>query len=237
MCRPAAPIPSGDSRSQKGSSLHRARSMNLDARKGVDRAAYAPHGLEISIAISWKSRMLRVATAMSRDRAVAAIWQSPSPTGRPSRPRVATISAEAQAALLSNGRPRFANPSFSIRSRAAARWAGRLPIGMTARPKRNSASVTAARNKLDVARLATQDGTTGSGTGQINSNTTLVSRKSTHEAQLKSGGSRIGPHGGSSSSTPPRGSKHSQMKLARFCGSAFRPTASRATIRASSSIE
>lgn len=57
-------------------------------------AAHSPfHGSEISIPASSKSRTLRVATAMSRDRAIAAIWQSATGIGRPTRRRAAAISA------------------------------------------------------------------------------------------------------------------------------------------------
>ena len=51
--------------------------IDLTPRKGFGRAAHAAvHGLTVSMSISSKSLTLRVATALSRERATAAIWQS-----------------------------------------------------------------------------------------------------------------------------------------------------------------
>ena len=50
---------------------------------------------------------------------------------------------------------------------------------MIARPKRNSASLTAVRCRLDVARAAVHDAITGSGVGRINADSTFVSTTST----------------------------------------------------------
>ncbi len=57
------------------------------------RSLSAVHGLTISMSISSKSLTLRVATAMPRDRAIAAIWQSTGGTGRPAERRMSAIIA------------------------------------------------------------------------------------------------------------------------------------------------
>ena len=51
------------------------QSINLDAGKRFGRAAHAPaQGSTTSMSMFSKSRTLRVATAMLRDWAIAAIW-------------------------------------------------------------------------------------------------------------------------------------------------------------------
>ena len=57
------------------------------------RSLSAVHGLTISMSISSKSLTLRVATAMPRDRAIAAIWQFTGETGRPAERRMSAIIA------------------------------------------------------------------------------------------------------------------------------------------------
>ena len=76
------------------SSRHLSAERHFDPKGGCGAAAHSPfHGSEMSIPASSKSRTLRVATAMSRDRAIAAIWQSATGIGRPTRRRAAAISA------------------------------------------------------------------------------------------------------------------------------------------------
>ena len=84
----------------------------------------------------------------------------------------------------------------------------------------NSASLTAVRYISVASRSAIHAATVGVGTGRMSSDATLVSMTSIRAAQEKSGGSRIGPRGGSSSSTPPRDAKHSRVNVARFRGPA-----------------
>ena len=68
--------------------------MWLSQRNPCGGSLHPPaHGSTGSAPISSKSRTLRVATAMPRARAIAAIWPSAWETGRPARRRAATISA------------------------------------------------------------------------------------------------------------------------------------------------
>ena len=68
--------------------------VNLDPREGFGCAAHAAvQGSTTSTPTSPKSRTFRVATAMPRERAIAAIWQSAGAMGRPAERRPAAISA------------------------------------------------------------------------------------------------------------------------------------------------
>ena len=68
--------------------------VDLDVREGFGRPAHAVvHGSTTSMSRASKSRTLRVATAMSRERAMAAIWQSAGAMGRPVERRAAAMSA------------------------------------------------------------------------------------------------------------------------------------------------
>ena len=67
----------------------------------------AAQGSTTSTPASSKSRTLRVATAMRRERAMAAIWQSAGAMVRPVERRQAAMSAYARAAPPSNGSTRF----------------------------------------------------------------------------------------------------------------------------------
>ena len=68
--------------------------VNLDAGERFGRSAHKPsQGLNISIPMSSKSRTLRVATAIPRERAIAAIWQSACVIGLPRWRRTAAIPA------------------------------------------------------------------------------------------------------------------------------------------------
>ena len=74
--------------------MTREQGIDLDPREGFRRAAHAAvHGLTTSMSISSKSLTLRVATAMPRERAIAAIWQSAGGSVRPTERRMAAISA------------------------------------------------------------------------------------------------------------------------------------------------
>ena len=64
------------------------------SRERSGRAAHpAVQGSTTSMPMSTKSRTLRVATVMPRERAIAAIWQSAGWVGRPAERRLAAISA------------------------------------------------------------------------------------------------------------------------------------------------
>ena len=86
------------------------------------------------MSMSSKSRTFRVATAMLRERAVAAIWQSAGATERPAERRMAAMSAYARAASLSNGRTRFPKASRSILSMSETSVSRRRPVGKMATP-------------------------------------------------------------------------------------------------------
>ena len=69
-------------------------SGKFDAEASSAAATHAPlHGSVTLIPASAKSLTLRVATAIPRDRAIAAIWQSATGIGRPNWRRTAAISA------------------------------------------------------------------------------------------------------------------------------------------------
>lgn len=58
--------------------------------------------------------------------------------------------------------------------------------------------------------------TAAAGAGRMSSEATFVSSTNIRcAAYEKSGGSRMGPRGGSSSSTPPRGAKQSRVNAAK----------------------
>lgn len=61
----------------------------------------------------------------------------------------------------------------------------RLPGGMIARPKRNSASLTATRYRLDVASPAIHDGIAAYGVGRISSDSTVASTTSIADASVE----------------------------------------------------
>ena len=65
-------------------------------------------------------------------------------------------------------------------------------------------------------RHAIHAATATAGAGRMSSEATFVSSTNIRcAAYEKSGGSRMGPHGGSSSSTPPRGAKQSRVNAAK----------------------
>ena len=84
--------------------------------------------------MSPKSRTLRVATDIPRERAIAAIWQSAGATVRPAARRLEAISAYSRAASLSNGRMRPSKSSRRIASTAKASASLRWPAGRIATP-------------------------------------------------------------------------------------------------------
>ena len=68
--------------------------VDLDAREGFGRAAHAVvQGSTTSTSKLSKSRTFRVATVRSRERAIAAIWQSAGETVQPAARRAAAMSA------------------------------------------------------------------------------------------------------------------------------------------------
>ena len=69
--------------------------VDPDAGGGLGPAVHAvdDQGSSSSVPVSSKSATFRVATAMPRERAIAAIWPSASDSGRPLARRTATISA------------------------------------------------------------------------------------------------------------------------------------------------
>ncbi len=95
--------------------------------------------------------------------------------------------------------------------------------GMIARTKRDSASLTAMRCRLDIARSATADATTAFGAGCISSDSTVVSTRSIADAPVET--RRLARR---------QGAKHSWMKAASSPGSPSRQTAPRRISRACS---
>ena len=93
-CRPAARVRTARSNRRSGSSRVLEQGVDPDPREGFGRTAHAAvQGSTTSMPVSSKSRTLRVATAMPRARAIAAIWPSAGATMRPAERRVAAISA------------------------------------------------------------------------------------------------------------------------------------------------
>ena len=108
-----------------------------------------------SIPQPWNPRASLVATWASRERAIAAIWQSAWLIGRQAARLLAEIAAKARAARLSNGMMRPANNTPKALSAASVKPERRVPCGKTAMPVRTSASVTAVTNKVLETRTET----------------------------------------------------------------------------------
>ncbi len=138
-------------------------------------ACASSQGFTTTIPHPSKSPTLRVATAAPRARAVAAIWQSGKPMGRPAALRSAKTAAKATAAGPSKGRTRCAKSSATIASTASASASRRRPPGRIATPRRSSASVTALMWSSPASRRPNQSSTARFGATRISSETTFVS--------------------------------------------------------------
>ena len=152
-----------------------------------------------STPVSAKSRPLRVASAMLRESAMAAIWQSAGEIGRPGRRRrAATSCIDAQP-------PGCRTAGCGWRT-AGRKRVPRHPRGFGGAPRRAGTqyqrefpqSVTAATNSRSACWPSIQAMTSGLGAARIVSETTFVSSTNIPAAQSKSGGSRIGSRGGNS---------------------------------------
>ena len=172
------------------------------ARKGLDRASHRlAHG-----SINWspalvKSRMLRVATAIPRDCAMAAIAQSiglmgRQPSGASRRCPHTLGPRRGQMAISGYRRPRAAVARYRPQARRAAglpaRWRHHSATPLRRRSRRTEIPGQGLRPTLPRRAPAT------CGSVRIRH-----SRPALSSPQSKRGGSRIGPRGGSSSSTPP----------------------------------
>jgi hypothetical protein len=122
-----------------------------------------------------KSRVLRVATAAPRARAMAAICASNAVTGRPAARLAAATCGKACAASTSKGRMRPAKSSVNTASTAARSASRRFPRGRTATPYRTSACVIVVMKSLDAGWRPSHRITWGDGAALIISEITFVS--------------------------------------------------------------
>jgi len=101
------------------------------------------HGSTILIPHPSKSFPLRVATAVTWDREIAAIFQSGRLIARSVARRSAKMAESSWAAALSNGKTRCPKPSGTKALISAINLSRRRPAGRFKAPRRNSAAPTA----------------------------------------------------------------------------------------------